>query len=342
MRRDNNFDALRLLAAVAVLVSHAFLIAEGSEGREPLMRLTGGESKLGLVGVFIFFAISGFLVSESYEKTRSPLRCLAKRALRIFPGLFAALLVAAFVIGPLATRLPLADYLERQAVYSYVVGNTLLNLTTHELPGVLFVDNPVGLEVNASLWTLRYEFMMYLLGLGAARLLRWQMLLPLLALGLAWPYLPALAFLDAFGWLLPYFAMGMLLYALRDRGVFHRAGPWRPRPGSARQRRQCLSFRNLVALFDQDRADHACRRRQHRQFHLHRFEDDDLVALRDAGAGGHGDPHHHAHHLRSHRHFRHSRPLPRCPRQTIRGVAALASGRGAPAFAMTRPRRACL
>jgi peptidoglycan/LPS O-acetylase OafA/YrhL len=222
MRRDNNFDALRLLAAGAVLFSHSFLIAEGSERHEPLMRLTGDESKLGLVGVFIFFAISGFLVSESYEHTVSPLRYLAKRALRIFPGLFAALLVAAFLIGPVVTRLPLMDYLRHQAVYSYVVGNTLLNLTTHELPGVLFVDNPIGLEVNGSLWTLRYEFMMYLLvlGLGAARLIRWQALLPLVVLGLAWPYLPALAFLDAFGWLLPYFAMGMLLHALRDRGIF--------------------------------------------------------------------------------------------------------------------------
>ena len=222
MTRDNNLDALRLLAAGAVLFSHSFLIAEGTERHEPLMMLTGGESKLGLVGVFIFFAISGFLVSESYDRTASPLRFLAKRALRIFPGLFAALLVAAFLIGPVVTRLPLGDYLSRDAVYRYVVGNTLLNLTAHELPGVLFVDNPVGLEVNGSLWTLRYEFMMYLLvlGLGAARLLRWGALLPLLALGLAYPYVPALAFLDAFGWLLPFFVIGMLLYTLRDRGVF--------------------------------------------------------------------------------------------------------------------------
>lgn len=222
MPRDNNFDALRLSAAGAVLFSHSFLIAEGTERHEPLMMLTGGESKLGLVGVFIFFSVSGFLVTESHESTAAPLRYLAKRALRIFPGLFAALLVAAFLIGPVVTRLPLREYLGRDAVYSYVVGNTLLNLTTHELPGALFVDNPIGLEVNGSLWTLRYEFMMYLLvlGLGLARLLRWQALLPLLALGLAYPYVPALASLDAFGWLLPYFVMGMLLYKLRDRGVF--------------------------------------------------------------------------------------------------------------------------
>ncbi|MGO8914554.1 MAG: acyltransferase family protein [Stellaceae bacterium] len=222
MTRENNFDALRLLAAGAVIFSHAFLIAEGTESHEPLMQLSGGQSKLGLVGVFIFFAISGFLVTESFEKTAAPLRYLAKRALRIFPGLFAALLVSAFLIGAIVTRLPLGDYLRHDALYSYVVGNTLLNLTTHELPGVLFVDNPIGLEINGALWTLRYEFMMYLmvLVLGIARLLDWRVLLLLLALGLAYPHLPALAFLDAFGWLLPYFVMGMLLYKLRDRGIF--------------------------------------------------------------------------------------------------------------------------
>ena len=46
--------------------------------------------------------------------------------------------------------------------------------TVHELPGVMFVNNPVGLEINGSLWTLRFEFMMYamVLGLGLLRLLR--------------------------------------------------------------------------------------------------------------------------------------------------------------------------
>ena len=45
--------------------------------------------------------------------------------------------------------------------------------------------DPVGLEINGSLWTLRYEFMMYLLvlALGMLRLLRVRVLLLVLALG---------------------------------------------------------------------------------------------------------------------------------------------------------------
>ena len=222
MRRDNNFDLLRLVAAASVIFSHSFLIAEGTENHEPLILLTHRQSILGLAGVFVFFAISGFLVTESYETSGSPLRYLAKRALRVFPGLFAALLVSAFVIGPLVTSLPLGDYLRHPQVYGYVDGNTLLNLTVHELPGVLFVNNPIGLEVNGSLWTLRYEFMMYLtvMVLGMLRLLTPPVLAGLLALGLFCLRWSALGFLGTWGWLLGFFAVGMLLYTLRDRGIF--------------------------------------------------------------------------------------------------------------------------
>jgi len=35
--RRNNFDALRLIAALAVVFSHSFLIARGSEANEPFV-----------------------------------------------------------------------------------------------------------------------------------------------------------------------------------------------------------------------------------------------------------------------------------------------------------------
>ncbi len=222
MRRDNNFDALRLIAAASVIFSHSFLIAEGTDEHEPLIALTNRQSILGLAGVFVFFTISGFLVTQSFEASASPLRYLAKRALRIFPGLFAALLVSAFALGPLVTRLPLADYFRRPEIYGYVVGNTMLNLSVHELPGVLFVDNPVGLEINGSLWTLRYEFMMYLmvLILGVLHLLNLRIALLLMALGLACLQFDSFAVFGTWGWLLAFFAIGMVLYKLRHSRLF--------------------------------------------------------------------------------------------------------------------------
>src|SRR5215831_14923863 len=122
--RQNNFDALRLLAAISVIFSHSFLIAEGTQNNEPLILLTGNQAILGLAGVFVFFAISGFLVTQSFEQTPNPLQFLAKRGLRIFPGLFIATVISAFVMGPLVTTLPLGSYLGRPEPYQYVVGNT--------------------------------------------------------------------------------------------------------------------------------------------------------------------------------------------------------------------------
>jgi peptidoglycan/LPS O-acetylase OafA/YrhL len=230
--RQNNFDALRLVAAISVIFSHSFLIAEGTQNREWLILLTGNQSILGLVGVFVFFAISGFLVTQSFEQTPNPLHYLAKRALRIFPGLFAAAVVSAFVLGPLVTDLPLGTYLSRAEPYLYVVGNTLLDQTVHELPGVRFAENPVGLEINGSLWTLRLEFAMYLmvLVLGLLRRLTVPVVLALLAFGIVslrfemldefekWGWFFQL--LSGWAWLVGFFAAGMVLYKLRHTRIF--------------------------------------------------------------------------------------------------------------------------
>jgi peptidoglycan/LPS O-acetylase OafA/YrhL len=230
--RQNNFDALRLLAAISVIFSHSFLIAEGTQNNEWLILLTGNQSILGLPGVFVFFAISGFLVTQSFEQTPNPLHFLAKRALRIFPGLFVATLVSAFVLGPLVTPLPLGAYLSRLEPYQYVVGNTLLDQSVHELPGVRFVDNPVGLEINGSLWTLRLEFSMYLmvLALGLFHRLSLKAALVLLAFGIACLHFEMLdtlekwgwffQLLSGWGWLVGFFAAGMALYKLRETRIF--------------------------------------------------------------------------------------------------------------------------
>jgi peptidoglycan/LPS O-acetylase OafA/YrhL len=230
--RSNNFDALRLLAAAAVIFSHSFLIAEGSQNREWLILLTGNQCILGLTGVFVFFAISGFLVTQSFEQTANPLHYLAKRALRIFPGLFVATVVSAFVLGPLVTSLPPGTYLSRLEPYAYVFGNTLLDQTVHELPGVSFVDNPVGREISGSLWTLRLEFTMYLmvLALGLMRLLTVRTVFLLLAFGIACLHFEFLfplekwnwffRLLSGWGWLVGFFAAGMLFYKLRDTRIF--------------------------------------------------------------------------------------------------------------------------
>jgi peptidoglycan/LPS O-acetylase OafA/YrhL len=223
-RRANNFDALRLVAALAVIFSHSFLIAQGTEANDPLNLLTGNQCMLGLTGVFVFFAVSGFLITQSYEDTRSPWRYLIKRVLRIFPAYVVVLVLTAFVLGPLVTTLPLAEYLQRPEPWNYVLYNSFFDLRVHELPGVMFVDNPVGLEVNGSLWSLGCEFEMYLMvmALGMLGLLRLPVCFFLLALGMGCIHFSALDVLGGWGWTLSFFASGMILYKLRHKGIFNR------------------------------------------------------------------------------------------------------------------------
>lgn len=224
--RTNNFDALRLVAASSVLFSHSFLIAEGSEAREPFAWLTGNQCILGLVGVFVFFIISGYLVTESYCRNPAPGRFALKRGLRIYPALAVNAIVCALLLGPIVTSLPLSAYFTDRGVMHFVVQVVTLDPGPLRLPGVLFADNSVGLLINGSLWTLRYEAMMYVmvLLLGIARLLRLEIALALTALGIAAVYFEAA--LKPFGdfgemaWLLGFFASGMAMYFLRDRVPF--------------------------------------------------------------------------------------------------------------------------
>jgi peptidoglycan/LPS O-acetylase OafA/YrhL len=209
--RYENFDFLRLAAAISVLFSHGFLIAEGSQKNEPLVVLSGNQGILGLLGVFVFFTISGFLVTQSFERGRSPLRFLTARLLRIYPGLVVCLLVCVFVIGASITTLPLGEYLQAPGTRRFLTDNLLMRGFDEALPGVLFRDNAVGTVVGGAFWSLRFEIYFYLmvLALGAARLLNLGVALVLLAGGLVASYFDLLG---SFGWLLPYFAIGMVLY----------------------------------------------------------------------------------------------------------------------------------
>ncbi len=226
MERHNNFDMLRLVAAVSVIFSHAFLLSENSQDRDPLMILTGGQTVLGVVGVFVFFTISGYLIAQSFEMTGSPLVFLAKRALRIFPGLLLCLAVCVFIIGPLVTGLPLADYFGRRETYLFLLHNAVLDTDYNRLPGVEFWSGNLGGIVNGPLWSLPCEVLMYLMlfALGVCRLLTLRTGLVLLAIGVSCLWFNVSDALGGAFWLLGFFAAGICCYRLRTTGWF--AGRW--------------------------------------------------------------------------------------------------------------------
>ncbi len=206
---------------MSVVFSHAFLVGEGQQDTEPLMRLTGGQCVLGVAGVFVFFTISGFLVSASFEATGSPERFLAKRALRVYPGLACCVCLSAFLLGPAVSRLTLAAYFIEPGPYQYVAYNLAMYADWNGLPGVRFTGFNAGAVVDGPLWSLPSEMLMCLMVavLGALGRLRLGMIALLFVAGLVGIMFDTASspvyLLGSALWLLAFFAAGMALYKLR-------------------------------------------------------------------------------------------------------------------------------
>lgn len=168
-RESNLFDFLRLVAASLVLLGHGALLWDR---RGDAFSAWSGLGDLGRVGVTMFFAISGYWVCASWQNSRGPLQFAANRALRIFPGLLACVVLCAFALGPALTTWPPASYFGDGRTWAYLA-NAWLSLRW-DLPG-LFEANPYPRSVNGSLWTLPIEVEAYAaLGLlGLLGLLRW-------------------------------------------------------------------------------------------------------------------------------------------------------------------------
>jgi len=156
--RNNNLNLIRALAALAVLVSYAWPLALGKGTEQPLMAATG--FPLGTQALYVFFTISGFLVTRSWLCRRDPRGWLRARALRLLPGLAVALGLTAFVAGPLLTTLPPRDYLATAETWAYVPRGLSFAWRQSALPGV-FADHPHASETNGSLWSLEFEVTCY-------------------------------------------------------------------------------------------------------------------------------------------------------------------------------------
>lgn len=222
--RDNNLNLIRLLAAAAVLVSHAFPITLGHGAVEPLVKETG--IALGSYAVAVFFVLSGLLIARSFDRTASRLRFVTARVMRLFPGL-AVVLVLTIGAGAVLTSLDRSAYLTDPATYLYLLRNLSLCFLQMPLPGV-FENNPSGPALNGSLWTLFYEVMCYfgVFGLGLLGMLRGRGWITLMVTGLAvaftlslgWEPQGGIAYrLDLMAYLGFPFGLGMLAYVWRDQ-----------------------------------------------------------------------------------------------------------------------------
>ena len=210
--RSANLDALRLLLAAAVIVSHAWPLALGPGAPEPLHALTG--KTLGGWAVLMFFFLSGLLVTASAER-REPATFWAARARRILPGLGAALLLT-LALALASGASPDAG----EAAAWFLRAFTLVSIE-HRITGA-FAGNPYPEVVNGPLWSLFHEVAAYAVCLVLVRS-------AVFGSGRRLPILAALILLSAaagealpgrlgtFAPLFFAFALGMAAHLVRDR-----------------------------------------------------------------------------------------------------------------------------
>jgi peptidoglycan/LPS O-acetylase OafA/YrhL len=156
--RRNNFDFIRILAALMVIVGHSFYLL-GLSRHDPVYMFSGGTFYFGDVGLDFFFITSGCLVAAAWDRDPNPVRFIANRALRIVPGLAVAVLFCIFVVGAIATALPATRYFSDPQTWGFLSCISIFGLQW-DLPGC-FLHNPSIASVNGSLWSLPYEVLCY-------------------------------------------------------------------------------------------------------------------------------------------------------------------------------------
>jgi peptidoglycan/LPS O-acetylase OafA/YrhL len=156
--RSSGFDYMRLGLACAVIAMHSIITSYGQVSEiefwqsplRPAVRLI----------LPMFFALSGYLVAGSLERTKTLGAFIGLRAIRIFPALAVEVVLSALVIGAIFTTLPLTKYYTDPLFFRYFF-NVLGHIQYH-LPGV-FETNPLPRQVNNQLWTVPFELLCYAL-----------------------------------------------------------------------------------------------------------------------------------------------------------------------------------
>ncbi|MHA6205817.1 acyltransferase family protein [Dyella soli] len=182
----NNFDLIRLLAACQVVAHHAIDHLDLDRSALPVALLA--QLIRYFPGVPVFFFVSGFLISKSYESSASVFDYARNRVLRIYPALIVCTLLAVGAVFAL-------DYLPRadaplHGVLTWMVAQ--MTIVQFYNPGFMR-DFGVGV-LNGSLWTITVELQFYVVtpmvyALCGLRHRRGTLMLMLLTLALLVPNL---------------------------------------------------------------------------------------------------------------------------------------------------------
>lgn len=155
--RPSGFDYLRIVLAIAVILFHSMDVTKGYT--VSYHDFHGVLRPFDAMILPMFFALSGFLVAGSLERSKTLISFLGLRLIRILPALAVETVLSAIVIGLIFSALPYRLYFTDPQFYSYALN--IVGDVHFELPGV-FLKNPHPDIVNGQLWTIPWEFKCYL------------------------------------------------------------------------------------------------------------------------------------------------------------------------------------
>jgi peptidoglycan/LPS O-acetylase OafA/YrhL len=148
--RTNNFDLIRLFAALEVALHHTL---HHFELRDHWLF----HSTSWLPGVPIFFFVSGFLISKSYENNSRLAEYARNRALRIYPALVACTFLA--LASVFATGYMASQSWTWPRLAAWILGQ----LTIVQFYSPEFIRGFGSGALNGSLWTVTVELQFYVL-----------------------------------------------------------------------------------------------------------------------------------------------------------------------------------
>lgn len=192
--RNNNFNLLRLCAAISVVFTHSYALLGLDEKNDPIYQLTGINASG--YGLATFFIVSGFLVTKSLINRKSLWKFAKARVLRLYPALIVSLLFCVLVVGAGFTTLSLQRYLGSAQTLHFVSSNLNMPVIhkTLTLPGVF--EGNYNRNVNGALWTLAWESIFYfvLAAMGLLRIIKYRVVMIAIALCAVLLYILAQAY----------------------------------------------------------------------------------------------------------------------------------------------------
>jgi peptidoglycan/LPS O-acetylase OafA/YrhL len=155
--RPSGFDYMRVLLALAVVAEHTVGLNYGPSAQDWIFDYW---YRFPFAMVLpMFFALSGFLVAGSLERSRTIVSFLGLRIVRLVPALAMETTLSAIILGSFFTTLPLGQYFTNPQFFAYFLN--IVGEIHFTLPGV-FNDLPLPGIVNMQLWTLPYELICYI------------------------------------------------------------------------------------------------------------------------------------------------------------------------------------